>query len=167
MTPTAMTVQLREIAPEDADWLEAENNAAVPNVNALSGPALIDLAGQAAYRRIALDNGQPVGFLIAFAPGADYRSQNYVWFSGRYDDFLYIDRVVVADAARGRGIGGILYQDLFDFALGKTARITCEVNEKPPNPGSIRFHERLGFTIVGRQETEAGAKSVALMARDL
>ena len=162
-----MAVDLREIAPADAAWLEAENNAAVPNVNALPGSGLIALADQAAYRRIALDDGKPVGFLIAFAPGADYRSENYVWFSGRYDDFLYIDRVVVSDAARGQGIGGVLYQDLFDFARGKTARITCEVNEQPPNPGSLRFHERLGFSVVGRQETEGGAKAVALLARAL
>ncbi len=162
-----MAVDLRQIASADSAWLEAENNAAVPNVNALPGDGLIALADRAAYRRIALDDGKPVGFLIAFAPGADYDSENYAWFSAQYDDFLYIDRVVVSGAARGRGIGGVLYRDLFDFARDRTARITCEVNERPPNPGSLRFHERLGFSVVGRQETGGGEKAVALMARAL
>ena len=45
--------------------------------------------------------------------------------------------------------------------------ITCEVNTRPANPDSMAFHERLGFREVGRQQTEGGAKEVALLAWEL
>jgi predicted GNAT superfamily acetyltransferase len=35
----------------------------------------------------------------------------------------------------------------------------------PPNPGSLAFHERLGFKQVGVRQEEGGAKAVALMER--
>lgn len=66
----------------------------------------------------------------------------------------------------GRGLGAVLYEDF--AAAGRrlgVPRLTCEVNLDPPNPGSLRFHERLGFVPVGIQE--AGGKQVQLMARDL
>lgn len=162
-----MSISFRDIEAADVDWVETQNNLAVPNVNALSGPALLALLNRSAYQRIALHNGERAGFLIAFGVGADYGSMNYRWFSERYDDFLYVDRIVVSSDARGEGIGENLYQDLFEFAGSRVSRITCEVNERPPNPGSMRFHERLGFSIVGRQETDAGTKSVAMMAKSL
>jgi predicted GNAT superfamily acetyltransferase len=28
--------------------------------------------------------------------------------------------------------------------------LCCEVNVEPPNPGSLRFHERIGFAEVGQ-----------------
>jgi predicted GNAT superfamily acetyltransferase len=34
--------------------------------------------------------------------------------------------------------------------------ICCEVNLRPHNPGSFAFHQRLGFAVVGEQDTEAG-----------
>lgn len=39
-----------------------------------------------------------------------------------------------------------------------------EVNVDPPNPGSLRFHDRLGFTEVGRQATKGDTVTVALLA---
>ena len=45
--------------------------------------------------------------------------------------------------------------------------LACEVNEQPPNPASMAFHERFGFAAVGRQETEGGTKQVALMEMPL
>jgi predicted GNAT superfamily acetyltransferase len=45
--------------------------------------------------------------------------------------------------------------------------LACEVNERPPNPVSMRFHETLGFSSVGRQTTEGGAKTVVMMTKPL
>ena len=84
-----------------------------------------------------------------------------------HDDFLYVDRIVVDGAARGQGIGRALYDELFAYAGGRTARITCEVNVRPPNPGSLRFHERAGFRAVGEQSTEGGTKQVRLLEKPL
>ena len=45
--------------------------------------------------------------------------------------------------------------------------LTCEVNLRPPNEGSIAYHERHGFKRVGTQETEGGSKEVAMMEKRL
>lgn len=160
-------ITLRDISKEDAAAITALNNAADPSVNALGEEALYALAISAEFARVAVGKQGIAGLMLAYGPGASYDSVNYRWFDKRYRDFLYIDRVVVAEAARGHGIGKRLYADVTAFAAGRAKCLACEVNERPPNPGSLRFHETLGFDIVGRQETESGAKSVALMVKQL
>jgi L-amino acid N-acyltransferase YncA len=64
--------------------------------------------------------------------------------------------VYVARAARGRGVGELLMKDLIAAAKGSgfhslIARIVGE------NSGSIRLHEKVGFTLVGT-ELEVGRK---------
>ncbi|MGO4841564.1 GNAT family N-acetyltransferase, partial [Rhizobiaceae sp. 2RAB30] len=105
------------------------------------------LLGQAFHaRRI----GTLEAFLMAFDQDASYDSPNFLWFRERYQRFVYVDRIVVADAARGRGHARRLYLDLFDRAAqnGHTI-VTCEVNADPPNPASDAFHAALGFSEVG------------------
>jgi len=158
---------LRDVHEKDAPAIAALNNAAVPNVNALEQEALFGLAEMADYARVAVDDTGVLGMMLAFGPGASYDSLNYRWFDERHDSFLYVDRVVVAESARGCGVGKRLYADLTAFAESRSDWLACEVNERPSNPGSMRFHEALGFRIVGRQETEGGTKSVALMLKPL
>ena len=98
-------------------------------------------------------------------PGLDYASENYRWFSERGDSFVYIDRVVVAEEARGTGIGRALYDAVFERAREHgRAEVDCEVNVRPENPQSLAFHARLGFEKLGEQETKGGAYRVALLA---
>jgi uncharacterized protein len=167
VTTDAATAGLRPIAPADLPALATLNDAAAPAVNRLGLDGLAahvprcDLAVM-----VADDAGSPAAFLLALAPGADYDSENYRWFSAHRPGSLYVDRIVVAPAAHGRGLGRALYGAVADRAteLGLT-EITCEVNLEPPNPGSLAFHARLGFTQVGEQVTKGGAVRVALLAR--
>ena len=69
--------------------------------------------------RVAEVDGKPAGFLIAVREGTDYDSENYVWFSEQYPQFLYIDRIVIDEPYRGMGIGRMFYED-----AGKHARQT-------------------------------------------
>lgn len=162
-------VTIRPLDPEtDIGWFHELNETCVPEVNSVPPAELARMIGAAAHARAAvLADGTPAGVMLAFAPEADYGSLNFLWFRDRYDDFWYVDRVMVSADARGLGIGGRLYADLFACAAGKTAAITCEVNSRPPNPRSLAFHERLGFGPVGEQETEGGKKSVVLLRRPL
>ena len=106
--------------------------------------------------------------LVAVGPGAVYQSVNYRWFGARYPAFLYVDRVVVGPGTRSAGIGASLYADLETAARAAgVPLLACEVNIRPSNDRSRRFHERLGFRGVGIQDTEGGAKTVQLMLRDL
>jgi predicted GNAT superfamily acetyltransferase len=180
-------IRVRPVTSLDYSDLLALNDAAVPAVNRIDRAMLAHLHEQAtvclAAERLATPDaaaaahaGRPAGtgtdpaasvcagFLLALDPSADYDSPNFTFFRSRYERFLYVDRIVVAEDLRSRGVGNRLYQALFRAA--PDALITCEVNVRPANPGSLRFHQRLGFQVVAEQDTEGGNKRVALMARD-
>lgn len=156
---------VRDAAAADHAALLAMNNGATPHVNALSADAFAWIVSRADYFRVAENGTGLLGFVIALKPGHDYWSLNYQWFSQRGGEFLYLDRIIVADRARGAGVGRALYDDIDRFASGRWPRISLEVNLLPPNPGSLAFHERLGFRRVGVREEENGTKAVALMER--
>lgn len=99
--------------------------------------------------------------LITFDQDADYHSPNFKWFQACRKRFVYVDRIVVSDRFRGRGLAALLYQDLFERASAAGHdRVVCEVNLDPPNPGSDAFHAKAGFTEVGRAELKPGGKWV-------
>jgi len=158
-------VSLQGLTSADAPLLVALNDAAYPAVPITSADemaALLELSDLA----VALRRGDDlVAMLITLPPGRAYASENYRWFSARGTDFRYVDRIVVADTERGRGIGAVLYDLVFDTARREgRAEVTCEVNVDPPNPGSMAFHSRLGFREVGTQDMKGGAVTVALLA---
>jgi predicted GNAT superfamily acetyltransferase len=156
---------VRDAAASDHVAVLALNNSAVPHVNALSERDFSWIVSHADYFRVAEDDGEIVGFVIALKAGLEYWSLNYRWFTERGGDFLYLDRVVVSEHARNKGVGRALYDDIGRFARGKWPRITLEVNLLPPNPVSLAFHERLGFQRVGVREEENETKAVVLMER--
>ncbi|MCB1856991.1 MAG: GNAT family N-acetyltransferase [Gammaproteobacteria bacterium] len=158
---------LRPVEARDLAQILALNEAALPHVNSISRETLEALAAMSCYFRVACVDSLVAGFLLAMREGTPYSSDNYRWFSKRYCSFVYVDRVVIAPAYFRRGIGGLLYQDLV-LKLSKGApRIVCEVNLEPPNPGSISFHQSMGFSQVGQQPTEGGKKQVALLCKSL
>lgn len=160
-----MPAALRPYDAADLPALVAINDGAFPAVP-ITPPE--ELAALIALARLTLvvDDGEPGGFLVALAPGADYASENYAWFGARSRDFLYVDRIVLAPRLQRQGIGPRLYAAVDDAARADgLTEVTCEVNVRPPNPGSLAFHARLGFAEVGRQQTKGGAIEVALLAR--
>lgn len=107
-------------------------------------------------------------FLIAFDQDGDYASENFLWFKARLPRFVYVDRVVVAPACRGRGLAKRLYADLFAAArAGGHDRIVCEVNSDPPNPASDAFHATLGFVELGSAALVGKGKSVRYLGCSL
>lgn len=54
--------------------------------------------------------GEADALLLAFDQNAAYENPNFEWFRDRYERFIYIDRVVVAPAMRGRGLARELYR---------------------------------------------------------
>ncbi|MET1411907.1 GNAT family N-acetyltransferase [Roseibium sp. HPY-6] len=155
--------RIRPFQPGDLSTLLALNNSAVPAVNALTAEEMLDLVQSALVCLVAIVDGEPAGLLLCFADGADYESLNYRWLSERYANFAYTDRIVVDDRQRGRKIGDALYAALFSHPATSGRCFLCEVNERPPNPGSLRFHSRLGFEEVGKANN--GDKSVVYMRR--
>ncbi len=161
-------MRIREALPEDFAAILRLNEESVHFLSPLDESGLAALHAQAAYRRVAEEPGRVAGFLLALREGADYGSPNYRWFMAHYASFLYVDRVVVSRQDQGRGVGRLLYADLFDFARASGApRITLEYDVEPPNPQSRRFHERFGFQEVGSQRVGPSQKVVSLQAAEL
>ena len=155
---------LRDALSDDLPEVLALNQKALPHVSSVALEDMQRFLEQAAYFKVI---GSLKGFLIALRPGLDYASDNYRWFSNNFDDFFYIDRIVIAEDARGRGLGSQLYKDVISTARGCAPRLTCEVNSQPPNPQSMAFHTGFGFSSVGSQRTEGGTKEVSLLSLDL
>lgn len=124
---------------------------------------LEQLDAQRAYHRVVEEGGELTAFLIALGEGTDYDSPNYTWFCERYRHFLYIDRVVVSSAHRGKGIARLLYEDLFAFARETGIdKVAAEFDVEPPNPASRLLHESFGFVEVGSHWVADGKKRVSL-----
>ncbi|HJN74634.1 MAG TPA: GNAT family N-acetyltransferase [Myxococcota bacterium] len=153
---------IRPLSPEDLDEVLAINQSNRPAVGDLDMRRLRELVGWSSHFLVA---GGPeiTAFLIVLGPGEPYGSLNYRWFEERFDAHAYVDRIAVHSDHQGLGLGARLYQEL--FRLEPLLPTTCEVNIRPMNAGSLRFHRRHGFEIVGEQDTEGGDKRVALMAR--
>ena len=127
---------------------------------------LASLLESSSFGFAAVVEDELVAFVVGFAPGSDYASPNYRYFEKRGSDHLYVDRIVVAQEARGMRIGQKLYDRVVELAIDNgRSEVTFEVNLDPPNPGSLAFHERMGFREIGQQKTDYA--TVSLLARRL
>ena len=150
----------------EADLLEVWkiNQENVPAVGDESLEALTEIFHQSVIALSAVADARIVGFCLVLNPGQKYESPNYTYFCERLDSFVYLDRVAVTGEYQGMGVGASLYRhveqstDAHLFAL--------EVNTKPRNEGSLRFHAREGFVQMEELETRPG-KMVSLMVKKL
>jgi uncharacterized protein len=155
-------VSVRGLTPSDYAWV-----AALGAANEVeTGP--IDFAWLEANARewfLGVAAGEHEAFAIIFDETANYGSPNFHWFRERYPRFVYVDRIVVSESARGKGLARALYEHVFEAARAAGhSRVVCEVNFDPPNPGSEAFHAKLGFCEIGRA-TLANGKSVRYLER--
>ena len=164
-----MSMTLQDIPASVSSSVKAAilalNNAHATELSWLDADRLSSLLEQAFYARMI---GDLDAFLLAFDQNAIYDSPNFLWFRQRYRRFVYVDRVVVAAAARGRGCARLLYGDLIAHAgATRHENLVCEVNCEPPNPASDAFHAAVGFTEVGRAAIHRGSKVVRYLARSI
>lgn len=161
--PPEPAVSIRSFQPGDLNHLLPLNTSAVPAVNALTAEEFLDLINQALICLVAVADGRPAGFLLCIGNGTKYDSPNYQWLSQQVATFAYTDRICVDETCRGLKIGEKLYQALFDQFTDTGRSFVCEVNSRPPNPGSLRFHKRLGFEEIGT--ADHGDKAVVFLRK--
>lgn len=164
-------MQIRPYLKRDLTALHHINIAGEPGVGAVTEAELAEIISMGACC-VAIDaDDAPCGFLLVLGPGTAYKSPNYKWFEARHQaaktTFIYVDRIAIAAAAQGLGLGAQLYHAAFAQYANSVDCIACEVNTNPPNPGSVRFHKRLGFIEVGTQEFAPGKKAVVYLERPL
>jgi uncharacterized protein len=158
-------VVIREFSERDLSAVHALNRAHESELSPLDEGELVALVDMAFVTWVAELDGSVVGFAVVFVPGVPYESHNYRWFSERYDDFVYLDRIAIAPHARRRGIAGQLYDRLDDLARQRQAPATCEVNVVPRNDASLAFHESRGFLEVGELGSADGTKMLRMLLR--
>lgn len=118
--------------------------------------------------RVALFVPPAAALLLAFEASDDYDGGHFLWFRAKFESFLYIDRVTIAESWRRHGLGRLLCDEVFEQArrLGRSM-IACEVNVEPPNPVSDQFHEALGIREVGRATIQDGVKTVRYLVAEI
>ncbi len=162
-----MTMVIRDVREHELDSVLALNNAAGAGILPIDADRLHFFWRQAAYFRVAEIDGHLAGFLIALMPNAAYDSPNFLWFRERYPDFVYIDRIVIASAHRGAGLGRVFYADAQSFAEVRSSRLACEVFVDASPDAALLFHGSFGFREVGQQVVPGIDLRVSLMVKDL
>lgn len=162
------SIKIRDAKECDLIYLHKVNQSNLPHVSSVSFDKMINLKNQSICYRVAEIKERIAGFLIAFNPSADYTSPNFLWFKNRYENFIYIDRIMVIPEERMKGVASHLYKDIEAFAKQNNySRLTCEINIRPENNISGIFHSNYGFKEAGTQETEKGKKLVSLQVKEL
>jgi predicted GNAT superfamily acetyltransferase len=167
MAEQRMALAIRDVREHDLDAVLALNNTAGRSILALDAARLRYFFDHADYFRVAEIDGHLAGFLIALRNGADYHSPNYRWFNERYQDFAYIDRIVIANAYRRHGLGRIFYCDVSSYAEMRVPVLTCEVFLEPRDDVVVLFHGTYGFQEVGQQRMGEDGPQVSLLAMAL
>lgn len=160
-----MTPHLRPAEPRDHAVIIALNQANLPAVSEMDEDRLLYLLHRADRADVVELDERVAGFVLTFAPGVDYDSENYQWFTSCYDsEFYYLDRIVIADDVRRSGLGSFIYDEI-ERVAAPWSRLTLEVNTIPLNEASLAFHHRRGYAEVGTLGD--ATKAVALMAKEL
>jgi hypothetical protein len=160
MATAADRIVIRPLEPTDLPRVLEINQANTPEVGSVDAARLAFIVDESPIALVADVDGEVIGFCLVLGDSSSYDSVNYRWFTSRYHDFMYLDRVAVDVAHRGRGVGRALYAEV-DRSMAEVPSVThlaLEVNVDPPNDTSLRFHAGLGFTEVGQQDTPYGIR---------
>lgn len=143
---------LAPLAEGDVDDVLALNERHVELTAPLSADRLAYLARVGRVERIAVDEAF-AGFVVTVPSGAAYDGSNFAWFSERYPRFAYLDRIVVHEGFRRRGLASRVYDEL-EARPATAPLLVLEVNSDPPNEPSLAFHRGRGFADVGERDFE-------------
>ncbi len=127
----------------DFDTIVHLNQNALEGVGPLDNESLSLLVKMSDQALVAEDDGDIAGFVITLPPGAEYDSSRYRWFEDKLvDDYVYLDRIVVSDEHRRKGVASKLYEE-----IEGESPVALEVYDT--NDVSLAFHESRGFEEVG------------------
>jgi len=159
-TDSSDAAVIRSLATSDLARILEINQANTPEVGSVDAERMAFIVDESPIALVAEVGGEVAGFCLVLGDGSPYDSVNYRWFASRYTGFMYLDRVAVDAAFRGRGIGTLLYGEVDRrmSAVEGADHLALEINVDPPNEGSLRFHAGLGFTEVGQQDTPYGIR---------
>ncbi|MBT5281817.1 MAG: GNAT family N-acetyltransferase [Euryarchaeota archaeon] len=156
-------METRPLSQNDVPSMWSINEQGLPGTGQVSEQEVSDLLKLSTLSLGTFRDGVLLGFVLCLSPRTAYGSPNYAWFNEKYDDFIYVDRIAVLHDQRDEGIGSKLYEEVISYSQENSIPIAAEVNLNPPNPGSMRFHNRFGFEEVGILQHKE--KSVTMLLR--
>ena len=159
-----MCMDISVLSQSDVQSIWAINEQGLPGTGQVSEQELSELLKLSTLSLGAFREGELLGFVICLSPGTTYSSPNYAWFNKKYNDFIYVDRIAVSLNRRDGGVGSKLYEKVIAYSQDNRIPIAAEVNLNPPNPGSMRFHNRFEFQKVGVLHHKE--KSVTMLMRE-
>ena len=142
-------METRPLSQSDVHSIWSINEQGLPGTGQVSEQEVSDLLKLSTLSIGIFQNQKLVGFVICLSPRTEYKSLNYAWFNEKYEDFIYVDRIAVSSDQRNKGIGSKIYEEVIAYSQEHEIPVAAEVNLNPPNPGSMRFHNRFGFEEVG------------------
>jgi predicted GNAT superfamily acetyltransferase len=140
---------LRPLRDTDVADVLTLNEANVQALAPLDEARLQELRAIADRIDVVDVEGRFGGFVITFAAGSPYDSENYRWFESRHRSFYYLDRIVLHEDFRRQGLGTFVYDEVEAVAT-PYGRLALEVNLVPRNDASLAFHAGRGYVEVGR-----------------
>ncbi len=164
LEPLGAIMELRTLVAQDIPSIWQINHEGLPGTGEVTEDEIAELMSISEISLGIFEADKLLGFVLCLLPKTTYGSLNYAWFNQNYTDFIYVDRVAVSPNQRNRNIGSQLYQEVINYAQRNNCPIAAEVSLNPPNPGSMRFHERHGFVEVGVLHHDT--KSVTMMIRE-
>jgi len=158
-------VNLQIVGLKNTEVLVQMNNSAVPDVNRIDDRRARWLIAHSRLAREASLDGRAAGVIVVLDDTAALPGEYFKWFTTRYRNFLYIDRVIVAAWARRRGVATRLYQEVDRIAQKHGLAVACEVYCDPANIASLTFHAKMGYREIGRQLSVAEGKTVSKLMK--
>ena len=137
------------LTASDIDAMWTINEQGLPGTGKVSKEEIGQLLEFSSLSIGAYAKGELLGFVICLPPKTGYGSLNYAWFNEHYASFVYVDRIAVSEEQRNKAVGSALYNHVVSYSKQHGVPVAAEVNREPPNPGSMRFHNRFGFEEVG------------------
>jgi predicted GNAT superfamily acetyltransferase len=174
-----MTIEIRDLHTDRASRraLLDINNASASETSLMT-PEKFDRMIVSA--RVATFIAPGAAMLVAFEQGDDYDGGHFLWFRSRFEQFIYIDRVVVATHQRRLDSGVCCIRIFSDepsdwISLASSARLTRSRPIPPPTPSTTPL--RVPSTWAPRRSTvapkayaifsDAGLKSKAIGRSDV
>ncbi len=160
-------ITLRAATPQDTPRIVDLNAQVVAVTSPMDADRFAQLHSLSTHCVVAEKDGSVLGFVLAMEKGAPYPNGNYSWFSERLNNFVYIDRIVIAKEGLGHGLGRRLYAHVSDAAKVNGCTVMCaEMDLDPPNEQSLKFHAGNGFVRLGTRQLDSG-KTVSMQVKNL
>ena len=112
-------MEIRELSGSDVQKMWEINEQGLPGTGKVDEQGLLNLLEYSEISVGAYKDGELLGYVICLPPATEYGSLNYAWFNENMSDFLYVDRIAVAQIHRDKGIGSSFIHTLSSTRANK------------------------------------------------